>query len=77
MSDNDQGVYRKYDVHRRGGTPGKHDDCTYYVLDLVHDPHSVPALRAYADSCEGEYPDLAADLRRMADGWRPELGEPQ
>lgn len=41
----------------------KHRDCDYYVLDLVHDKFSKPALTAYADACEQEYPKLAADIR--------------
>ena len=32
-------------------------------LDLEHDPHAIPALRAYADSCEAEFPELARSLR--------------
>jgi hypothetical protein len=33
------------------------------VLDLKHDRFAGPALRAYADACEAEYPLLARDLR--------------
>lgn len=28
-------------------------------------PHALPALKAYADSCAGEYPLLANDLARL------------
>ncbi|MES2341661.1 MAG: hypothetical protein V4597_08285 [Pseudomonadota bacterium] len=45
---------------------GKHDGCNYFVLDVTHDKHADAALRAYADSCESEYPLLAADLRDLA-----------
>jgi hypothetical protein len=64
--DQDQGLYRKYNVERLNDPAGKHADCTYYVLDLDHDKHSVAALLAYADSCEAEYPTLAFDLRHTA-----------
>ncbi len=64
-AERDRGLYRKYDVKRLGGTPGKHEDCDYFVLDLRHDLYALPALKAYAESCEAEYPDLARDLRAM------------
>ena len=67
-TDYQRGLYRKYDVTRREDPTGKHITCLYYVLDLDHDRHAIPALRAYADSCESEYPALAADLRRWAEG---------
>jgi len=59
------GLHRKFIVTRTDGksAPGqKHDGCDYFVLDLTHDPHAAPALRAYADSCRADYPLLAADL---------------
>jgi hypothetical protein len=59
-----RGLYKKYHVQRLGDVQGKHTDCEYFVLDLSHDPFSVPALRAYADACERLYPKLAADLRK-------------
>lgn len=61
------GVYEKFKVERTDGRsePGeKHHGCTYFVLDLNHDKHAIPALRAYAKSCAKEYPELAADLKR-------------
>lgn len=64
--DPEQGLYRKYDVTRLNDPAGKHKDCTYYILDLDHDPHSVAALLAYAKSCEAQYPTLAFDLRHTA-----------
>jgi hypothetical protein len=67
-ADEGRGLYRKYDVKRLGGTSGKHDGCEYFVLDLNHDGHAMTALRAYADSCRAEFPDLACDLDRMTDG---------
>jgi len=62
-SDQVRGLYRKYHVERLHDKTGKHRNCEYFVLDLDHDKHALAALRAYADSCEAEYPLLAADLR--------------
>lgn len=65
-SDKKRGLYGKYIIERADGSsaPGeKHDGCMYYVLDLVHDRHALAALRAYIESCQAEYPQLAADLR--------------
>lgn len=67
-TDTERGVYKKYDVKRRNDPDGKHDECSYFVLDLHHDVHARNALAAYADSCEDDYPDLASDLRRMLTG---------
>lgn len=64
MSDPTRGLYEKFIVRRTDDSP-KHDGCEYFVLDLTHDKHAAPALAAYADSCEAEYPLLAADLRRI------------
>ena len=65
------GLYRKFDVRRTDGSDApnrKHDGCSYFVLDLTHDQHAIPALRAYAKSCRVEYPVLAQDLESLADG---------
>lgn len=64
--DRELGVYEKYHVRRTDGrdAPGeKHADCCYFVLDLNHDKHAIPALKAYADACALEYPLLAIHLR--------------
>ncbi len=69
-----RGLYRKFDVRRTDGSDasgGKHDGCNYFVLDVTHDPHSDAALLAYANSCEGEYPALADDLRDLLSQSRP------
>jgi len=67
--DRKRGLYGKYVVHRADGSSkpgGKHESCLCFVLDLDHDPHAVPALRAYADSCEADgYVRLAEDLRAL------------
>lgn len=71
-----RGLYAKYlPITRADGqsAPGeKHDGCEYFVLDITHDPHALPALHAYALSCESDYPALAADLRTAA-GNAPEV----
>lgn len=69
MSDTARGLYNKYIVRRADGsfeTVDKHEHCNYFVLDIRHDKHAAAALRAYADSCEVEFPALAADLRIQA-----------
>lgn len=61
-----QGMFRKFDVRRVDGSDqpgGKHHGCTYFVLDVDHDPCARPALAAYAAACEATHPALAADLR--------------
>lgn len=68
--DGDQlrGLYGKYLVNRvdGGDQPGrKHADCCYFVLDLDHDVHALPALMAYVVSCQNHYPLLAKDLRKI------------
>lgn len=65
----DRGIYDKFRVERTDGRSArgeKHDRCTYFVLDVTHDPHAFEALHAYAKSCERELPRLAADLRSLA-----------
>ena len=64
MSDKHLGVYRKYDVKRVHDPAGKHANCEYFVLDLVHDRFAVDALHAYAKACERDFPELADDLRK-------------
>jgi len=66
----DPGIYRKFRVERMDGSSGpggKHEACSYFVLDWKHDPFAVPAARAYAVACEGEFPSLADNLRSRAD----------
>lgn len=68
MGDRTKGMYEKFRVERADGksAPGeKHDGCEYFVLDVTHDPHALPALAAYAQSCRAEYPMLASDIDRM------------
>ena len=65
QKDGQVGVYNKYHIQRTDGRDvagEKHESCAYFVLDLTHDPHAVPALRAYAESCRRTHPQLAIDL---------------
>lgn len=46
------------------------DDRRYFAIDLdalAHNPHAKAAITAYAESCEDDYPQLAADLRSYTD----------
>lgn len=73
MGDKNKGLYGKFAVQRMDGSDqpgGKHHGCEYFVLDLSHDPHAEPALRAYAFSCRHEYPLLSDDLREKAQSMR-------
>lgn len=62
-----EGLGQKYIVLRLNDEVGKHDACEFFVLDLEHDRHTQPALRAYADSVESENPSFASELRELAD----------
>ncbi len=64
MNDEERGLYRKFSVKRLNDKKRKHVGCSYFVLDLNHDPYAAAALRAYADACEAAFPALASDLRR-------------
>lgn len=70
MGDKARGLYPegKFVVLRKDGTdaPGrKHDGCQYFVLDVTHDPHAVPALQSYAVSARKDgYGLLADDLEK-------------
>jgi hypothetical protein len=68
MSDEDKGLYQKYEVQRLNDTTGKHDDCEYFVLDPTHDAFAKHALVAYAIACRDKYPVLADDLLTMVFG---------
>ena len=60
-----RGLYDKFVVVRTDGLsePGQlHEGCAYFPLDLRHDPHAIPAIRAYAYSVKDDNPTLARDL---------------
>jgi hypothetical protein len=61
----ERGLYQKFAVRRLHDPNGRHKDCRYYVLDLDHDPYTTPALEAYIEACENEYPALAQDLSKI------------
>lgn len=65
--DKNLGLYGKYHVRRLNDWRNKHDHCRYYVLDLNHDRHAQPAIRAYIESCKNEYPRLALELTKLLD----------
>ena len=68
INQNNIGLYPKFQVIRTDGqsAPGqKHEHSEYFVLNLSTDKHAIPAISAYAKSCEAEYPLLAADLRTI------------
>lgn len=68
MKDQLKGIYSKFIIERVDGKsyPGeKHHGCNYFVLDITHDPHALPALKAYAESCRKDYPILADDLNKQ------------
>ncbi len=65
-TDVSRGVYRKFKVTRTDGSSRKgkkHHTCSYFILDLAHDPFCRPALYAYAKACRRKYPQLAQDIR--------------
>lgn len=69
INQNNIGLYPKFQVIRTDGqsAPGqKHEHSEYFVLNLSTDKHAIPAISAYAKSCEAEYPLLADDLRTIA-----------
>jgi len=68
MSDRSSGLYRKFNVTRTDGSSepgGKHEHCSYFVLDLEHDPHAIPALEAYGKACYIDRPALANYIRHI------------
>ena len=71
--DTQRGLYQKFNVTRTDGSdsPGERNHGhRYLVLDLdklATDAHAKAAVIAYAESCEDDYPQLAADLRGFTD----------
>lgn len=57
------GLHRKYYGLRRTRDDSEVEGW-YFVL-REDDRHSDAALAAYADSCADEFPELAADLRKI------------
>ena len=70
-NDRDKGLYNKFTIIRNDGQSEpemKHHNCDYFVLDITHDKFAKNALIAYALACEGEYPQLARDIRSKFNG---------
>lgn len=71
MSDKDKarGLYNKFTIERTDGSSGfggKHRHCSYFVLDLTHDPLVLPAIEAYARAAGAAgYQALADDLGKI------------
>ncbi len=79
MGDPMRGLYLKFRVERTDGKSArgkKHFGCRYFALDLDCDPHAIPALAAYAESCRADLPLLAADLDVELDRIRKAAGLP-
>ncbi len=65
-----RGLYNKYTVARNDGQSEpnrKHYGCRYFVIDIDHDNNAELPLRMYARACRATNPDLARDLRKLAD----------
>ena len=76
LKDCKRGLYGKFKIQRFDGSSesgSKHERCRYFVLDLTHDQFSIPALKAYADACRGDFPLLARDLDAICHGNRRPL----
>lgn len=56
-----QGLVHKYHITRVDQSE-QHPDCEYFVMDLTHDPYSVPAMVIYALAAGVEYPQLKDDI---------------
>ena len=64
MATDKRPLYRKFHITRDDPT-GKHANCFYFVLDVDHDKHAIPALEAYAKDCAEERPTLSRDLEAI------------
>lgn len=61
---------RAFHVSKNNGKPTG----PRFVL-TADDPRAVVALRAYAESCVGDYAPLATDVAVMADRWAAKLSD--
>lgn len=59
-----RGYYQKYVVERVDGRPITGPT---FTLELDHDPHAIPAMRAYIESLRnaGGYEELESDLQTL------------
>jgi hypothetical protein len=68
LSDKNKGLYPKFYCQRIDGRDqedGDREGASYFILDTTFDPHALPALKAYAESCQKEYPKLEKDLIKI------------
>ena len=78
--DKEKGLYAKYYVKRLNDDAGKHKNCEFFVLDWQHDKFAIPAMAAYANACENEYPQLTRDIRakiKQYESEQSDLSEPE
>jgi hypothetical protein len=72
-----RGLYRKFEIRRTDGSSepgGRHEGCTYFVLDIEHDKHAKAALEAYAKDCLEERPMLSKDLLSVVNAMELGMG---
>lgn len=62
---NTKGIHTKYYVERADGR----DMGPYFILEYAGDVHARKAMAAYAESCQDEKPELAADIRATIAGY--------
>lgn len=63
----DKALHGKFVVTRTDGSSengGKHEWCSYFVLDLGCDPAAIPAIRAFCDAAREGRPRLVASIER-------------
>jgi hypothetical protein len=69
MGDKSRGIYQKFIVTRTDGkseSGEKHDGCFYFVLDVDHDKHAIPALKSYMVAALADgYVELAFDVGKI------------
>ncbi len=76
LDDRARGLYPRYELKRLDGTPGKHNKCDFFVLDLTHDKHAAPALLSYAMSAQADgFKQLADDLFSKIQPYIKEINE--
>lgn len=62
MRQTDGGFEQRFIVVRTDGKACR-GEARYLVLDYATDPHAKAAVKAYADSLDGQNPQMADDLR--------------
>jgi hypothetical protein len=67
MNDQTKGLYQKYHVERLNDPEGKHEDCPFFVLDIIHDRYARYAMQCYIAACRIQFPQLASDLKKLLD----------